>query len=115
MNDPGFWQNQEQAQALLQKRKKSEKLVAADEKLARSLSDLDTYFDLAHAETNAEQRDSLLTELNGEFNAAEAYVAELETDTLLAGENDRLNAIVTVKPGAGGTESQDWAEMLAHV
>jgi peptide chain release factor 2 len=115
MNDPAFWQNQAQAQALLQKRKKAEKLVGADEKLARSLSDLDTYFLLAHGETNAEQRDSLLTELNGELTAAEAYVAELETDTLLAGENDRLNAIVTVKPGAGGTESQDWAEMLLRM
>ena len=41
--------------------------------------------------------------------------AELETSTLLSGENDRLNAIMTIKPGAGGTESQDWAEMLLRM
>ncbi len=42
-------------------------------------------------------------------------MAELETATLLAGENDQLNAILTIKPGAGGTESQDWAEMLLRM
>jgi len=42
-------------------------------------------------------------------------VAELETETLLSGENDLLNAIMTIKPGAGGTESQDWAEMLLRM
>jgi peptide chain release factor 2 len=45
----------------------------------------------------------------------DAYVSELETKTLLAGESDRLDAIVTIKPGAGGTESQDWAEMLLRM
>ena len=39
----------------------------------------------------------------------------LKPITLLSGENDRLNAIVTIKPGAGGTESQDWAEMLLRM
>ena len=43
------------------------------------------------------------------------YVGELETATLLSGESDRLNAILTIKPGAGGTESQDWAEMLLRM
>ena len=42
-------------------------------------------------------------------------LAQLETDTLLSGESDRLNAIMTIKPGAGGTESQDWAEMLLRM
>jgi len=42
-------------------------------------------------------------------------VSQLETTTLLSGENDRSNAIVTIKPGAGGTESQDWAEMLLRM
>jgi peptide chain release factor 2 len=47
--------------------------------------------------------------------AADAYVAELETQTLLSGENDHLNAIMTIKPGAGGTESQDWASILMRM
>jgi len=49
------------------------------------------------------------------MTAADAYVSELETVTLLSGENDRLNAIMTIKPGAGGMESQDWAEMLLRM
>ncbi len=56
-----------------------------------------------------------MAELRKELDAADAYTAELETQTLLAGENDGLNAILTIKPGAGGTESQDWAEMLLRM
>jgi peptide chain release factor 2 len=112
---PDFWQNQEQAQATLQERKHAEGAVAADEKLARTVSDLETYFHLAKEEGDAAQRDSILVELNKELSDADAYVSELETQTLLSGESDRLNAIMTVKPGAGGTESQDWAEMLLRM
>ena len=89
--------------------------ITADEKLSRWTSDLETYLHLAHEETDVAQRQKILEEISRELDAADAYVAELETLTLLAGENDRLNAIVTVKPGAGGTESQDWAEMLVRM
>ena len=92
-----------------------ESRLAADEKLSRAVSDLDTYFNLAHEETNAEQRESLLGDIAGELKTTDAYVAELETKTLLSGETDGLNAIMTIKPGAGGTESQDWAEMLMRM
>jgi len=57
----------------------------------------------------------LLKELSRELDAAESYLAELETQTLLSGENDHLNAIMTIKPGAGGTESQDWAQILLRM
>ena len=112
---PNFWQDQEQAQKILQQRKAAEERLGADEKLARWMSDLETYVHLAHEETDAAQRQSVIEELSRELDAAEAYVAGLETTTLLAGENDRLNAIMTIKPGAGGTESQDWAEMLLRM
>ena len=79
------------------------------------MSDVETYVHLAHEETDAAQRQSVIEELSRELDAADAYVAGLETTTLLAGENDRLNAIMTIKPGAGGTESQDWAEMLLRM
>jgi peptide chain release factor 2 len=79
------------------------------------MSDIETYFSLAQEESNDAQRGSLLEDVAKELAAADAYVAELETKTLLAGESDRLNAIVTIKPGAGGTESQDWAEMLLRM
>ena len=114
-NHPEFWQNQEQAQAVLQQRKHAEERVNADEKLGRALSDLDTYFHLAHEERDAAQREAVLGEIAGELDAMDKYIGELETQTLLAGENDGLNAIMTIKPGAGGTESQDWAEMLLRM
>jgi peptide chain release factor 2 len=79
------------------------------------MSDVETYFHLAEEEKDDAQRASLLEDVAKEIVAADAYVSNLETKTLLAGENDRLNAIVTIKPGAGGTESQDWAEMLLRM
>ncbi len=112
---PNFWQDQEQAQKTLQERKQAEDRVIADAKLSGWVSDLETYFHLAHDETDAARRRDVIEEISRELDAADAYVAELETLTLLAGENDRLNAIVTIKPGAGGTESQDWAEMLLRM
>jgi peptide chain release factor 2 len=57
----------------------------------------------------------LLKDLSNEIVAAEAFVSELETRTLLSGETDHLNAIMTIKPGAGGTESQDWAAILLRM
>ncbi len=55
------------------------------------------------------------SELTQELAKLEEYLSSIETQTLLGGENDRLNAIVTIHPGAGGTESQDWAEMLLRM
>ena len=66
-------------------------------------------------EANAEQKNELLKDLDKELMAAETYVADLETKTLLSGESDHLNAIMTIKPGAGGTESQDWASILLRM
>jgi peptide chain release factor 2 len=113
--DPSFWSNQEAAQAVLRDRKKAEDQVSADDKLAAFSSDIETYINLAQEESNAEQRNDLLKELDRELTAAENFVAELETKTLLSGENDHLNAIMTIKPGAGGTESQDWASILLRM
>jgi peptide chain release factor 2 len=114
-NDPGFWQDQQKAQAVLQERKRLEERINAEKSLDGRMSDIETYFNLAQEESNDAQRGSLLEDVAKELVAADAYVAELETKTLLAGESDRLNAIVTIKPGAGGTESQDWAEMLLRM
>jgi peptide chain release factor 2 len=99
----------------LRDRKRSEDQIGADEKLTSLSGDLDTYIHLAQEETNAEQRNDLLKELDRELGNAENYIAELETKTLLSGESDHLNAIMTIKPGAGGTESQDWASILLRM
>jgi len=113
--DPSFWNDQEAAQSVLRDRKRAEDQVAADDRLAAISGDVETYINLAQEETNAGQRNDLLKDLDRELNAAETYVADLETKTLLSGENDHLNAIMTIKPGAGGTESQDWASILLRM
>jgi peptide chain release factor 2 len=112
---PDFWSNQEAAQAVLRDRKRAEDQIGADAKLASFSSDIDTYINLAQEETNAEQRNDLLKEIDRELSSLESYLSELETRTLLSGETDHLNAIMTIKPGAGGTESQDWASILLRM
>ncbi len=114
-NDPNFWQDQQAAQAVLQQRKLLEARTNAEETLARRVSDLDTYFHLVEEEKDDAQRAGILEDLSKELGGLDTYLSDLETKTLLSGENDRLNAIVTIKPGAGGTESQDWAEMLLRM
>ena len=115
ISDPNFWGNQEEAQAVLKERKRAEDQLAADAKLTSVVGDIETYIELTKAESNPEQREDLLKELGRELITADAYVGELETQTLLSGENDHLNAIMTIKPGAGGTESQDWASILLRM
>jgi peptide chain release factor 2 len=99
----------------LRERKRVEDPLNAEARLAAITSDIETYIELAKAETNAAQREELLKDLNREIISGDAYVAEMETRTLLSGENDHLNAIMTIKPGAGGTESQDWASILLRM
>jgi peptide chain release factor 2 len=114
-SSPDFWNNQEEAQSVLKERKRAEGQLAADSRLNSLTGDIEAYIELAHAETNAGQREDLLKDLSRELAAADAYISELETRTLLSGENDHLNAIMTIKPGAGGTESQDWASILMRM
>ncbi len=113
--DPNFWSNQEAAQGVLRERKRAEEQIAADEKLTSISGDIETYIHLVQEETNVEQKNDLLKELDRELGAADTYISELETKTLLSGETDHLNAIMTIKPGAGGTESQDWASILLRM
>ena len=90
----------------MRERKRLEDQLASGEDLARRSGDLEAYFDLA-----AEGED-VSADVRRELDALEEQVEALETKSLLSGEQDAMNAIVTIHPGAGGTESQDWAEML---
>ena len=100
---------------MLKERKRAEDQLAADAKLGSLAGDIETYIELARGESNAQQREELLKDLSRELTSLDSYVGELETQTLLSGENDHLNAIMTIKPGAGGTESQDWASILMRM
>ncbi|HSE50150.1 MAG TPA: peptide chain release factor 2 [Terriglobales bacterium] len=108
-SDPNFWSNPEQSQLVMRERKRLESSLATEQELGRRADDIATFFELAREGEQVEP------ELRKEIDALRALVERLETETLLSGENDARNAIVTIHPGAGGTESQDWAEMLMRM
>jgi len=93
----------------MREKKRLEDALASDAELARRSEDIHAYFDLAREGENVE------ADLRREMDGLRAKIDALETETLLSGPNDRLNAIVTIHPGAGGTESQDWADMLMRM
>ncbi len=107
--DPAVWADAARSQPLMRERKRLEGLLADDAELERHASDVEAYFDLAR------EGEAVEPELAAEIAKTEALAEQLETKTMLSGESDALNAIVTVHPGAGGTESQDWAEMLMRM
>ncbi len=106
---PGFWQDSEKSLAVSRERKRSAELADADRDLARRLEDIETLFSLGR------EGEAVIEDLRREIPALQEQLDNIETRTLLSGENDVLNAIVTLHPGAGGTESQDWAEMLLRM
>jgi peptide chain release factor 2 len=93
----------------MRERKRMEESLASESELARRSGDIQAYFDLAR------EGEAVTDDLKKEIDGLREVVETLETQTLLSGENDALNAIVTIHPGAGGTESQDWAEMLMRM
>jgi peptide chain release factor 2 len=93
----------------MRERKRLESLVADDEELVRRTGDIEAYFELAG------EGEDVLADLEQGINELRSFAEELEAKTMLSGETDAMNAILTVHPGAGGTESQDWAEMLLRM
>ena len=93
----------------MQERKRLEDAVANDRRIASMTDDLDTLFELAR------EGEDVSGEIASELHNYSAHLEKLETAMLLSGENDARSAIVTIHPGAGGTESQDWAEMLLRM
>jgi len=109
MAEPGFWDRPEESQTLLQTRKRLEEEIAKDADLERQFGDMDAFFELAKEGEDIEE------DLTRELRGLRVVVDKMETAMLLSGEHDHRNAIVTIHPGAGGTESQDWAEMLLRM
>ncbi len=106
---PDFWNDQVAAQKLLQERSRLEKEIERQEKFESEKDDAEVLFEFA------EEDESSLKELQSLLARLEHELSQAETEMLLAGDNDRRNAICTIHPGAGGTESQDWAEMLLRM
>jgi peptide chain release factor 2 len=93
----------------MQDRKRLEEALNHDSKIASLNSDLQTLFELSG------EGEDVAADLERELKTFRAQLDQLETGMLLSGDNDARSAIVTIHPGAGGTESQDWAEMLLRM
>jgi len=93
----------------LQQRSRLQRTIERQEKFETEVSDAAVLFEFA------EEDEGSLNELRELLERLEHEILQAETETLLAGENDARNAICTIHPGAGGTESQDWAEMLLRM
>ncbi len=93
----------------MRQKKRLEEMLATEADLVRRSEDIAAYFELAR------EGESVDADLRSEIDSLRKTVDHLETETLLSGENDARNAIVTIHPGAGGTESQDWADMLLRM
>ena len=106
--DPAFWNNTENSSKVLQTIKQAQDKVQGYEHLCQRLEDA-----IALAEMAIEENDEgSVEEVQSELAAIEAEEEHKRIEVLLSGEYDKSNAIVSFHPGAGGTEAQDWAQML---
>lgn len=111
MLNPGFWDDQEKSRGVLQKISARREQVAAFAGLKAAYEDLAVLVELGEEEEDAETAG----ESNAELDSLERKVAALELTVLLSGPYDRGSAIMALHAGAGGTEAQDWVEMLLRM
>ena len=104
----GFWNDLERSQKVQMRLKQLQNKIARQEKLISSWEDLTTLCEMGQEEDDPE----ILEELKSEYADLEEKVEETRMTTLLSGEYDNSNAILQFHAGAGGTEAQDWAQML---
>jgi peptide chain release factor 2 len=106
--NPDFWNDAKKASIISQEKTKLERILEKYEQANLSIVEANEYFEMAKSEADEDTLKVLYddaTILNERINA-------LEVQMMLSGENDANNAIISIHPGAGGTESQDWANML---
>ena len=106
--EPGFWDDMEKSQKILQRTSNLKTKVEEFEKLKASYDDTMTLIELG----NEEEDLSLLDEAKAELEEVKKNLEKQRLKTLLTGEYDKNNAILTFHAGSGGTEAQDWAQML---
>ena len=107
----GFWDDMETSQKILQKTKQLKDKVEKYNKLKTSWEDTLVLIDLA----NEENDESMLPEIKKAVETVTADLEKMTLETLLSGHYDKNNAIMTFHAGAGGTEAQDWCEMLLRM
>jgi peptide chain release factor 2 len=111
MGQPDFWSDARAAAGVSRRKVKLERDLQQWRDIEAKLGDVTALLELAQESGDA----ALETELNAELNHFEPLLAALRVEHLLSGELDQNNAILAIHPGAGGTESQDWAQMLLRM
>ncbi|MEY3001656.1 MAG: hypothetical protein RLZZ428_31 [Pseudomonadota bacterium] len=106
--DPSFWNDAENAGKISQEKTRTERILKTYYAARDAVQDATEYFELSKAENDEETLELLYQDAEN----LEASTHALEVQMMLSGPHDGANAIVTIHPGAGGTESQDWASML---
>jgi len=109
MQRPGFWDDQESAAATSEALARAKRRLEAYRGLESDVGDLDELAELAAED------DEMAAELDSQLASIEGRLAEMEEQRLFGGRYDGGDAVVTVRAGAGGTDSQDWAEMLLRM
>ncbi|ENP2380784.1 peptide chain release factor 2 [Staphylococcus pseudintermedius] len=111
MADPQFWDNQERAQTIIDQNNAIKSVVNNYYEVAEPLEEMIATYELLQEEYDDEMKDDLEQEVIG----FQTKVDQFELQLLLDGEHDANNAILELHPGAGGTESQDWTNMLLRM
>jgi peptide chain release factor 2 len=113
MAEPGFWDDQERARGLMIEVSELKDWVGPWDAARSKVAELLELAELLDAEKTGDP--ALRAELEAESAALEREIGQLELKNMLRGKDDFRDALVTINPGAGGTESQDWAEMLMRM
>src|SRR5258706_6684621 len=109
MGEPGFWDDQERAARVSAEQARASRKLTVFRELERDVEDLEPLAELA------EEDPELDRELEDQIVAVQERLAELEEQRLFSGRYDAGDALVTVNAGAGGTDAQDWAEMVLRM
>src|ERR1044072_808091 len=109
MQKPGFWDDQESAKKTSADHARAQRRLELYRGLESDVGDLDELAEMAAED------EEMATELGSQLDSVEKRLAELEEQRLFSGQYDSGDAGGTIKPGAGGTDSQDWAEILLRM
>jgi peptide chain release factor 2 len=106
---PDFWNESEKAQKVVQERSRLERALQRQETFETGVSDAEVLFEFAETDANS------VEELSDLIAKLEIEAGEAQTEVLLSGQTDANNAICSIQAGAGGTDAQDWAQMLLRM
>ncbi len=111
LTDPSVWADQAEAQKLMRRKSELSSSIESVEKIGGLVEESEILLDLAEDAGD----EASAKEAREKIEEAASVIAGVEVKRMLSGENDRLNAIVSIHPGAGGTEAQDWASILLRM